>query len=382
MKVYLSSTLNDLGPERQAVKEALGGECIVVESYTADERSVRESCLADVASCDLYIGIIGLRYGFIPRKEMRSITELEYDTARERKVPTLVFVKDDDEIKPKFHDAVTNENPRELIETFRKRVTSGAEDAARSAPFKSTEDLKSQVLKAYFKLSRPLGEATTAFPGGPTTKQIEGPPYRGLLPFLPEHADRFFGRDAEIEALLERLLARGERFLALIGASGSGKSSLAYAGLIPKLTASSIVSDARWFPVTFSPRELGDDPFLPLAAALKAKFPDRDWRVPELVQRMRNTPADIAVVAKEALSKEESPARLLLFVDQFEEVFASKVDSAARADNAQELRARSNIHDRDFALIGIDRKRSGFPLSFSRCDAAGKILEIGEISGK
>jgi hypothetical protein len=327
MKVYLSATLNDLGPERQAVKEALGGECIVVESYTADERSVRESCLADVAGCDLYIGIIGFRYGFIPRKETRSITELEYDRARECKVPTLVFVKDDDEIKPKFHDAVTNENPRELIETFRKRVTSGAEDAARSAPFKSKEDLKSQVLKAYFKLSRPLG-----FPAGPTTKQIEGPPYRGLLPFLPEHADRFFGRDAEIEALLERLLARGERFLALIGASGSGKSSLAYAGLIPKLTASSIVSDTRWFPVTFSPRELGDDPFLPLAAALKAKFPDRNWRVPELVQRMCNTPADIAAVAKEALGKEESPAQLLLFVDQFEEIFAGKVDSAARAD--------------------------------------------------
>ena len=86
MKVYLSSTLNDLGPERQAVKEALGGECTVVESYTADERRVRESCLADVEGCDLYIGIIGLRYGFIPPGEKCSITELEYDKARERKI--------------------------------------------------------------------------------------------------------------------------------------------------------------------------------------------------------------------------------------------------------------------------------------------------------
>ena len=75
MKVCLSSTLNDLGPERQAVKDALGGECVVVESYSADERSVRESCLAEVAGCDLYLGIVGLRHGFIPPGETRSIAQ-------------------------------------------------------------------------------------------------------------------------------------------------------------------------------------------------------------------------------------------------------------------------------------------------------------------
>lgn len=323
MKVYLSSTLNDLGPERQAVKEALGGECTVVESYTADERPVRESCWADVEGCDLYIGIIGLRYGFIPPGEKCSITELEYDKARERKIRTLVFVKDADEIKSKFHDAVTGENPRELIETFRRRVTSGAEDAARGALFKSPEDLKAHVLKAYLRLSLRQD--------GPKPKPIEGRPYPGLRAFLPAEADRFFGRDAEIEALLERLLARGERFLALMGASGSGKSSLVYAGLIPKLTASPVASGARWFPVTFSPRELGDDPFQPLAAALKESFPDRGWRVPDLVQRLRDSPAEIASVAKQALGEDGSSAQLLLFVDQFEEVFAGKVDAAARA---------------------------------------------------
>jgi hypothetical protein len=49
MKVYLSSTLNDLRAERQAVKDALGSECIVVESYTADERSLRESQSPDLS---------------------------------------------------------------------------------------------------------------------------------------------------------------------------------------------------------------------------------------------------------------------------------------------------------------------------------------------
>ena len=218
-----------------------------------------------------------------------------------------------------------------MIDSFRRRLSSGAADAPRGALFRSTEDLKSQVLKAYFRLFRPLGELTTAHLGESTAKRIEGPPYRGLLPFLQEHADRFFGRDAEIEGLLERLLAKGQRFIAVIGASGSGKSSLVYAGLIPKLTASSGIAGAHWLPVTFSPRELGDDPFQPLAAALNKKFPDRGWRVPNLMQRLRNNPLDIAAVAKQALGADASSAQLLLFVDQFEEVFAGIVDTVARA---------------------------------------------------
>lgn len=226
MRVYLSSTLNDLFPERQAVKEVLGGECVVVESYTADERSVRDSCLAYVAGCELYIGIVGRRYGFKPDGESRSITELEYRQAVARGIPTLVFIKDDDEIKGKFHDAVTQENPPQLIEAFRQQI------ASRAAVFKTAEDLKAHVLKAFF---RRFQQHQT-----PQRKHIEGEPYPGLRAFRLEESDRFFGRDVEIEDLLERLLARNDRFIAVIGPSGSGKSSLVYAGLIPALSLKSI----------------------------------------------------------------------------------------------------------------------------------------------
>ena len=168
---------------------------------------------------------------------------------------------------------------------------------------------------------------------------------------------------------MERLLAKGQRFIAVIGASGSGKSSLVYAGLIPKLTASSGVAGAHWLPVTFSPRELGDDPFQPLAAALNKKFPDRGWRVPNLMQRLRNNPHDIAAIAKQALGENASSAQLLLFVDQFEEVFAGIVDTVARAAFFQLLSAaiacpllrvviamRSDFYDKwpqDQASIGL-----------------------------
>jgi TIR domain len=65
------------------------------------------------------------------------------------------------------------------------------------------------------------------------------PPYPGLLAFQEEDAALYFGRDDEIRRLIERLNARraqgGNRLLALLGASGSGKSSLLRAGVIPRL---------------------------------------------------------------------------------------------------------------------------------------------------
>jgi hypothetical protein len=322
MKVYLSSTLNDLSAERQAVKEALGGECIVKESYIADERSVRESCLADVAECDLYIGIVGRRYGFIPPGESLSITELEYKHARQCNLPTLVFIKDDAVITLPLSDAGTGEHDPKLIDAFRQLISNGSDNAPRGAFFKTSEELKYKVEKARNKYFERHGK--------PPPKPIEGRPYPGLRAFLPTESDRFFGRDMEKEALFERLLAHNERFLAVIGPSGSGKSSLVYAGLIPALTAGPVVNSVRWLSASFSPRELGDDPFQPLAFALSKVFPDRGWRVPDLARRLRSNPTDIAMVASDSLGQDSATTQLLLFIDQFEEVFATKVDSHAR----------------------------------------------------
>ncbi|WP_090720619.1 hypothetical protein [Nitrosomonas sp. Nm166] len=55
-----------------------------------------------------------------------SITELEYQQVREHKLPTLISVKDDGAILSQFHDAVTQENPPDLIGSFRQRVNKGA----------------------------------------------------------------------------------------------------------------------------------------------------------------------------------------------------------------------------------------------------------------
>ncbi len=283
---------------------------------------MRDSCLADVAECDLHIGLVGRRYGFIPPGESLSITELEYNQARQCKFPTLVFIKDDAVITLPFSDAGTGEHDPKLIDAFRQLISNGSDDTPRGALFKTSEELKYKVEKARNKYFERHGK--------PLPKPIEGRPYPSLCAFLSTESDRFFGRDVEKEALLERLLAHNERFLAVTGPSGSGKSSLVYAGLIPALTTSPAVNSVRWLSASFSPRELGNDPFQPLAFALSKAFPDRGWRVPDLARRLRGKPTDIAMVASDSLGQDSIVTQFLLFIDQFEEVFAAKVDSHAR----------------------------------------------------
>ncbi len=81
-----------------------------------------------------------------------------------------------------------------------------------------------------------LGEAKRSWalvgPGLAPLPQAEVCPYRGLMAFQIEHGDLFFGREEIVASAVEEILGSG--FLAVVGASGSGKSSLARAGLVPE----------------------------------------------------------------------------------------------------------------------------------------------------
>lgn len=148
MRLYLSSTLSDLEEERRAVKEVLSGQYTVVESYEADPRPLWQSCVADVATCAIYIGIVGLRYGFVPPGQGRSITELEFDAALAAGLSCFVFVREVDAIPASRTDLYTNENDPALIKAFRARLSSGASGIPRAALFSSADDLKVKVLRA------------------------------------------------------------------------------------------------------------------------------------------------------------------------------------------------------------------------------------------
>jgi hypothetical protein len=84
-RVYVSSTVADLEQERRAVLDWLRlARHQAVDSYLPGSESVRDSCLDDVAGCDLYVLVLGHRYGFQPaddNPEGLSITHLEFRRA-------------------------------------------------------------------------------------------------------------------------------------------------------------------------------------------------------------------------------------------------------------------------------------------------------------
>jgi len=113
-KVYISSTYKDLIRHRKVVNDRLRQmryDTIAMEDYVACEDRPVDKCLADVASCDLYVGIFAWRYGYIPPGYSQSITELEYRKAGERRIKRLIFVlAGDAPWNPAMMDATTGDS--------------------------------------------------------------------------------------------------------------------------------------------------------------------------------------------------------------------------------------------------------------------------------
>jgi len=137
-------------------------------------------------------------------------------------------------------------------------------------------------------------------------------PFPGLRSFEPEQAELFFGRDEQIEDLLERL--QQHRFLAVVGSSGSGKSSLVRAGLIPALERGYVdPAIAHWRIAMLRP---GGSPTLELSRVLAKQFSDS---TPDAnLEILRRSNAGLAEFARQRLGANEG---LLVVVDQFEELF-------------------------------------------------------------
>lgn len=144
-------------------------------------------------------------------------------------------------------------------------------------------------------------------------KPFEGRcPYKGLDVFEEEDAELFFGR----EKLVDELVRRGKesRTVFITGPSGSGKSSLVRAGLIPALKQGRVKGGDRWLYATMKP---GRDPFEALAGAFSR------LKSPELGTYFREHSHEPAVLSEcaESVLSERKDQRLVLFIDQFEEVF-------------------------------------------------------------
>jgi WD40 repeat protein/DNA-binding CsgD family transcriptional regulator len=139
-------------------------------------------------------------------------------------------------------------------------------------------------------------------------------PYKGLDAFQQQDAHVFFGRETFVELLLARLSQNGStpRFLAVVGPSGSGKSSVIRAGLIPALEHDRLPGARTWTISTMFPRV---NPFFELETALRGIATKQQPDLLELLQRDSNGLARVARL----ILPDNRP--LLLVIDQFEEIF-------------------------------------------------------------
>lgn len=140
-------------------------------------------------------------------------------------------------------------------------------------------------------------------------------PYKGLRAFQQADATDFFGRTEMIDRIMDRLKedTNEANFLAVIGPSGSGKSSVVKAGVIPALRRGRIKGSEDWF---FAEMVPSDDPLEELEAALLSVATSP---LPNMIDLLREGKYGLAEGAEWALPTSDS--KLVLMIDQFEEVF-------------------------------------------------------------
>jgi WD40 repeat protein len=152
---------------------------------------------------------------------------------------------------------------------------------------------------------------------GPQTKDTRFNPFPGLRPFLPEESDLFFGREGESEEVLGKLVRN--RFITVMGASGTGKSSLIYCGVIPRVKKLSHGGSSEWIILPFRP---GNDPLGNLSEVLLSSIPgggkNESLRY-EISSALASNQNGLSTLVKNLVVRNNE--KVLILVDQFEELF-------------------------------------------------------------
>jgi hypothetical protein len=176
------------------------------------------------------------------------------------------------------------------------------------------------------------------------------PPYQGLAPYGPDRTEWFFGRAELTAELVERLGHR--RLLAVFGASGSGKSSLLRAGLVPALTGHSVVMTPS------------ADPFGELAVHLAGPL---GVPVGALRADLAGDPSHLHLAVRQAMAREAEGTDLCLVIDQFEELFTLCRPTARTAFAAALLTAVRAADSRLRVVLGV------------RADHYGRCAELPDL---
>jgi CHASE2 domain-containing sensor protein len=341
----------------------------------------------DVVVCILW-GRIGLklnpalwkRDGSGGAEGYESGTVYEYETAltlsrKNNDVPALYLFRKSEPILYRAESAAEDMEQHKVLEVVWKRWTQSGDgyNAAAFQMFANTDEFERQIEQC---LRRWLEQRGILVSGPVWDRRIRGSPFRGLAAFEASHSAVFFGRDAAVARITAKL--RTARFLLVIGASGTGKSSLLRASLVPRVAKPGVVPGIDlWRAATMSP---SGDTFLAAAQALAAET----CLGPEL-QEAGCTPEDLAALLREGGERacapiksalagaaqkraaergygEPRPAQILLAIDQLERLFVETPpeDVEPFADLLHDLIARE----------------LAFVIATLRGDAYGSFLKV------
>jgi WD40 repeat protein/DNA-binding winged helix-turn-helix (wHTH) protein len=190
-------------------------------------------------------------------------------------------------------------------------------------------------------------------------------PYPGLEKFTEEYADLFFGRDDEIPRLIEKL--RNSRFLAVVGASGSGKSSLVQAGLVPVIRKGGLLGSQTWTIRVLKP---GRDPLRELAIHLLDIIPSNSSHGIESVMNQLLEEDTLHNQTLEASTRLGKKKCFVWIIDQFEEVFSLCKSVEKRAQFISNLLyAATHTDGQNVVILSL---RSDF---YAKCADYGELPE-------
>ena len=203
-------------------------------------------------------------------------------------------------------------------------------------------------------------------------------PYRGLFRFETADAKMFFGRGDDIQRLIDKL--NSSAFVAVVGASGSGKSSLVRAGLMPRLDDVRASAGGEWHTLVCLP---GVDPFRSLAEKLAQLDPGgvTPAAIDQLVERLRSRD-DGLITAIRAYNAD--PTRpVLIVIDQFEELFtldAGRSEADVRTDAARFVaNLAAATADPESAVKIVVTMRADFTGSALSVDGLADLLQDNEL---
>ena len=259
-----------------------------------------------------------------------------YQAAQRTGYPLLVVYRRTDDIlfNPKDTDFVKKYEQWQRVEKFFEQFIN--EDGSLQGGFNyyRTSDEFSQKFESHFlSLVDKILKADTKLTRSEIYEDFQEPnlwlgsPFPGLRSFTSKDAPIFFGRGREVDSVLKKLYQ--SQFVAVIGSSGSGKSSLVGAGVIPRLQANTISGSQDWIVITFKPAETSTNPFESLATALmrdtsslEANPFEYAEKRKQLTKTLQELPSGLAETHRYILEHQSKKwAEVLIFIDQFEELF-------------------------------------------------------------